>query len=537
MRIKTESQGFYHRDRFRLLPLGRPKMRRQTGVLAAFLIGVAVPLPAGAVLYTQDMIFQTENQSIWSDTDTAFRPFNFDESWGKSWDETSTVGRIETATIAGHDFESGVSFTAASKGKVEMKVNAFLESGTVDISYPRRFTFEYPERVEPGERFSLGISHSRPPLFGSPRMEIDGPTAGASVDLVTELSAKLSGRACAVVGCEKATLINIDFKPTLELAAFGPNQQGDVQLRLLGVPAPLFGKEFNIASGTASLRVDLPNLDAQSNPFTTGDTIRAAAEDDVFTFLLDVDDLLLFFVPFAPPLEVDFSHYTGFQVEGAVFDAEVGPQFGIRQEFEFDPRFLVELEFDREVMVPFRTNILKKEILVPVTKLSIPLLDSGYQEMIDLVMPDDGFPLSVTPTFKIAPVFRNKTDFWVQGFFKAEALSVSVDPPLVDTVWEVGPVWKVEDDFLRSTIFTELDILELGGFEPLLGDGLVVMPTGAAFISGEDPGASAPGAGPGSVGMVTEPETRTLFMIGMLLTILIQRRRDRQTDFCPKCVS
>ncbi|HEB77103.1 MAG TPA: hypothetical protein ENI90_01065, partial [Methylothermaceae bacterium] len=400
-----------------------------------------MPLSAHATTYTQDVFFETgTRQSIWKDTSSSLlKPFSFDESWEQTWNATDTVS-------SGNDEDRSDDlflFTASSNGKVGLDVKASLEAGTVDVDYPTRFTLEYPDTIQPGELFTIRLSHSKPPTV-TRQMNILGPKLSASADLFLDLEASASGRACfpfvSENTCKEGTFVDIDWSPRLELASFKPNQQGDVRLNVLGVTAPLFGNDLELANGTVTIRVDLPDLDAGSISFVTGDTLKAKAEDDVFTFSLDIDDIMTFFLDKAPPLELNTVPIAGFQIDGAIFDAGVGPQFGITQKFEFGPQFMVDLEFDREVKAPvFLPGF--GNVIVSSRKWSGILPKASSSTIgVPLYMPDDGDPLRITPTFRILDDanFTNTTEFWVQGLFETKVLSLTVDPPFTDDDFTLG---------------------------------------------------------------------------------------------------
>jgi PEP-CTERM motif len=224
--------------------------------------------------------FTTANdRSIWSEGPGLSIDMP-DQFVGFDWDIGDSVGDItELCPPVGPCAKFGVKIGAETTGKVGFGYGLKLDSGTFDLQYPGRATFDIntgngDPRTTPitiASSFASAETISFPLQVGQiesrrgPQLQVTGPTAQASVDLFAELDAFAGATVCVTVCYGPA--LDVSGNGSQELAAINRNNDGQVRIKGDVVAE---NQPVTLLDGLVVASLSIPDLDASSKTTSGG---------------------------------------------------------------------------------------------------------------------------------------------------------------------------------------------------------------------------------------------------------------------------
>jgi hypothetical protein len=246
--------------------------------------------------------------------------------------------------------------------------------------------------------------------------------------------------------------------------------------------------DVGVELSMGDITIEAATLFLEDDTFSAG-ALQASGAANLARIELDADFLGSILLGL-PPV---FGASAGLSVAGFdiasfsydIIDVDIGPQFSVRQDFEFIPELWVAMEFDKPVVIGGVTT----------TQHSMPVgttLDVVFDDA------DSGGTLDVRTSYFLKNQFRNTTDLQVAPFVDAVALAASFDTflgtifdaALFDFAPIVGPAATV------ATIFDQT--YSLGGFGNVPGQTLNLVFNQPPAINPEDLVLSAAAVNEGS---------------------------------------
>jgi hypothetical protein len=426
-------------------------------VLAILALSIGLPRQSQAQ-YVQNEAFTFEalNQSMWGGSGPASA--SYQQFLGLTWDTQLSLGGIggsENQTVipggclpwpannvcwdpVTADTRTGMKITASTNGSIGLNVGATLNKGSVDVTLPEQATLSTGvlDNHAPGSTFTIGTAYAIDP---SATMHTEFPSIEAYADFVFDVYAGGEIQACLIaVGCSTSSgsIIDVNWRP--ELAAF--NRNGDGEVRVLGIDVPLEGEY-----GGVDFAFSVPNL--LTDAAASAATLQSSGNAYFLDLSVNVPALVAEVVAGAgAAFEGDFygMHYT-------TFGADLGPEFGIGQEFTFEAAPWTTLTFstpvsrvvDQEICVLGVCVTIPDVVLPPALSWSAPL---GTD--FDFVFPD-AMTLDVTPTYWLKNALNVNTDFLAR--LGLDLTVLSLDTPL----GTLGPVYH--DSYQTDPVSIGLD--------------------------------------------------------------------------------
>ncbi|GAK54846.1 hypothetical protein U27_01677 [Candidatus Vecturithrix granuli] len=387
---------------------------------------------AYAASYSQDLTFETSDQSMWSSGSSfiidysKFWPFfewnvNPDPVGGFVGGKVTIVpagcapwwlggGCWDAVTI---DTTTGAEVDTATDGEIGLEFGFKLDSGSVNVSYPVNVELIYPENVQPGETFTISSQYSvNPAAFFTTNF----PELQTYADLIFDVYASIQAELCAAGACTSGG-VTLDVNKALEIFAF--NRDGNGQLSLFGevyadleegVEIPLGIEVEDVGTvDLGTMTVWMPDIDTTGS-LTGGDTLSSTGSDDAFYVGLDVDSIATTLMGL-PSLEG-----SAWVIDYNILDVILGPDFDIEQAFSFNPNLTISLDLGTGEVVEF-----------------------PFGGSVEIMMPYED--LNITPTFSIARnTFNSETDL---GIGLAGSIAM-LDASLPDFDLSIGPLFKKE---------------------------------------------------------------------------------------------
>jgi hypothetical protein len=242
-------------------------------LLSLTLLAVLTPTAALATTIEVDALFGANSRSIWSagpgfSHDTGPRFLGPDP-----WSVGKKIGGVECFLGACAGAEIG----ATTSGKAGVGYGLKVDSGTFDIQYPLRATFDFPSSVAVGAGsvptvtvhtaqapMPLGAvlptSPGGPLAFRTAQLQVRGPALQAFVELAAEFHAFAGARVCIVI-CTGPALGPIDVGDSKEIAAI--NRGGDGAIRVLGTTVAK-NQSVSALGGLVNARFNIPDLSSSS---------------------------------------------------------------------------------------------------------------------------------------------------------------------------------------------------------------------------------------------------------------------------------
>ena len=438
---------------------------------------------AYAASYTQDLTFETFDQSMWGSGASFI--IDYSKFWGVSWNESVNLGGIVGDEcwreclwgwcweICNPIPETGVEVWAATNGTVGLDFGFKLDGGSVNVNYPVGIELIYPEEAKPGDVITISSQYTVDPTA---YFTTNFPEIQTYLDLVIDVYAGIGGDACIAGACVGGS-VALDIEKTFELLAF--NRDDDGKFRLLGDPVAgfQFGEPYDFDYGDVT--VWIPDIET-TGTLDGDDTLTSEGESDLLQLTADIDKIATTLAQAAglpvPDLEGDIKGF----IEYNLLDIHAGPDFDIKQQFSFDPDLMIRLDLGTGGVVEF------------------PLGGSTQ-----IVMPS--YDLDLTPTFSIAGnTFSNDT---LLGLGLAASISMlQASVPLLEELGlpgTIGPLYQGDWGF---------DLFDVSLFWPN-------NPLEFALLGFQDFQTAA-----FTVKVVPEPGTFILLGIGLISVIAMKRR-------------
>lgn len=439
---------------------------------------------AYAASYTQDLTFETFDQSMWTPGSSLL--IKYSNFWGPSWD----IPKIELGEIVGDECwstcvwgycweicnpipETGVEVWAETHGRIGLDFLFQMDSGSVNVNYPVGIELIYPEEAKPGDVITISSQYTVDP---NAYFTTNFPEIQTYLDLVVDIYAGIGGDACVAGACVGGNTA-LDINKAFELLAFNRGEDGE--FRFLGDPVAdfQFGEPYDFDWGDVT--VWIPDIDT-TGTLDDDNTLTSEGESDLLQLTADVDKLLTTLAQAAglpiPDLEGDIKEF----IEYNLLDIHAGPDFDIKQQFSFDPDLMIRLDLGTGGVVEF------------------PLGGSTQ-----IVMPS--YDLDLTPTFSIAGnTFSNDTLLGLGLVASISMLQASV--PLLEDLGlpsTIGPLYQNDWGF---------DLFDVSLFWPN-------NPLEFALLGFQDFQTAA-----FTVKAVPEPDTFMLLGVGLISVIAMKRR-------------
>ncbi|MCI0680920.1 MAG: PKD domain-containing protein [Gemmataceae bacterium] len=234
--------------------------------------------------------------------------------------------------------------------------------------------------------------------------------------------------------------------------------------------------DVGVELSMGEITLEAATLFLEDNTFSAG-ALQATGSANLARIELDAD----FFGSILLGLPPVFGATAGLSVAGFdiasfsydIIDVDIGPQFSVRQDFEFTPELWVAMQFDQPVVIGGVTT----------TQHSMPVgttLDVVFDDA------DSGGTLDVQTSYSLKNQFRNTTNLQVAPFVDAVALAASFDTFLGtvfdDALFDFAPI--VGPAATVATIFDQT--YQLGGFGNVPGQTLSLVFNQPPVINPED---------------------------------------------------
>ncbi len=362
--------------------------------------------------YTTSLVFETTDQSMWASGDAFVLDYN--KFLGPQWNERGSIGGIEE-TWAG---DYGAEIWGATSGRVGFDVNAHMDSGSVNVTYPVGINLSYPDKAKPGETFTISSSYVVNPGAG---MTTNFPEANISVDAVFDFYAALGYKAC-VIWCTEGSITLINTKNTYPILDI---DTGDT-----------FSSDIG---GFGSVTATFPDINTTGT--LNGNLLASSGEDDFLNLTFDIDRAVTVFtgIPFSGSvLGISYN----------LLNVDAGMILAATQEFSFVPNLMVGFEFENGYTASMRVG------------------DSA-----SFIFPEGVGDMDVTPTFWLENTFYNDTGMRIDPQFGVDALSLS------GYGVNIGPLYSYDwrGDGLELGIFS--DDFELQGFDSFTTENFSIQAT------------------------------------------------------------
>jgi hypothetical protein len=358
-------------------------MRRFTGLFALIAILLSLASVQAQQTYSQPVTFSTSNQSMWSPS-LGTAGYSYDLPLTRSWFLIDGSSSYRHVPILGR-FGGGASII--SFGKAGLDFNAYATSGSVDVSYPLTLTLTYPDSgtLSPGQTFT--VSSAWVPTGGT--LNTHSPDAGVSLNAILQsnpldIYVKAVAFSHNVISDE---VVNIPL---------------DINKRLFDSHTLTQGST-DIVPGILSVAYHLPVVTTKGGPSAGGTAISTSGQDDFLTITGDISNALAKLLDL-PPFAGGFSKgykYANCFVNYAFLDLQAQIPIALAQNFQFTPQPTVTLNLSSGSPVTFQAG-----------------------QSVQLTMPADGSPLTVTPSVGLNNQFTNRTHVKVGGQLNFTLLDV-----------------------------------------------------------------------------------------------------------------
>ncbi|RLJ21836.1 hypothetical protein DJ031_02185 [bacterium endosymbiont of Escarpia laminata] len=363
--------------------------------------------------------FETTDQSMWGPGNALVG--DYEKFIGIKWDESESAGEITNVTIIpggctwwGYCWGPttvpvGAEVYAKTNGRIGLEIDAKWDTGSVNVSYPMLQHIRMPTYIDAKDTFTISTSYDT--SFFSPEMKTNFPEMHLSVEAALEMFAAVGGEVCAG-GCvsDEFELFNIDKS-----------------LPLVDITSAV-STTIDFPAGIGSIYAAFPDINTTS--IQVGELLESHGSDNFLELDIDLDRLIT--NAFAlPPLEGGFNKL-GIDFAYNILDVEAGLDFGIQQDFWFEPIPMVSFD-----MGALGTKTVK--------------LGDTFSDK----MPDHNVPIQLE--FWLDNLFHNKTSLLISPNMSVDALEV------VLAGHEMGPLLKW-DDSIDFTIPLFESTYRLGGF-------------------------------------------------------------------------
>lgn len=414
------------------------------------------PPDSSSTTTSGNVVFETNDQDIWSPVTGSSDMVSWDLFTPQSWDEsTPTIGHFQT--FGSKKFASktiGIGMDMGTSGHLEMFSQVDDLKGTVDVTYPGNVDLTHADinSFLAGETTDVSSAWQL-----SPSATIDAQTTG-DLELLLDmgLNTFLTTEACLLDGCSDlfdVNSINFDTTPTVLFAFDDSNAVNSVPefvQRALFKSSAVFSS-IDVEPSTSSVNVATGVVTADdTNLFST----MAIDIDKIFTTLVTAGLGCPSFP--SPPCVTLGEHFSidKTTLSWDYFDATSDIDFIAEQQLTFDTNVLVKLDFDRPV-----AGVLGS--LVDVTSDGTGVTSATYRsgDSISVTFPEDEIdPITVTPTVLLDPTETKLHNFakvstdsdvtMTAGFADYSIQSFQVFPPFTFEYPHILGHWHCHDRIL-----------------------------------------------------------------------------------------
>lgn len=356
----------------------------QLAILGVFFLAGQPALASLLTSYSDSYTLKTTNQSMWSSGNQASWNFNsglLGGAWGTyagnspvSKGVNAITGSANAVIIPGvcfgllgctsdvtGDTRTGASVNVTSSGQAGVVVTAHANGGAIGAVLPMTTVLQFDDRG--AGKFHIGGTNAIGP---GANITSSAPSFKAGIDGVINMENHIAATGCVIgAGCSSTSrdanllagqfnILAIDTTKTKPISAFGADLSifefnKDISIRAGGVSCPS-GDCQSVPVSTPQVAVArLDRLLDHSNASLSGNTLSMSNNQTVVSLTADITGILQYAmgVPFDalnPAIDLGVASVTG-----SVVDVRAGINLGITQSFDFVPRLLATLTFDKPV--------------------------------------------------------------------------------------------------------------------------------------------------------------------------------------------
>ena len=304
-----------------------------------------------ALVITNEVQFDQMGLSMWKDGQQ-FRAEARDQIFER-WDVSLPTTDIGVGKLA-----------AFSKGGAGLLVGAGVSGGGIDLALPVTSRFELPDQIVSGQTFTVRSSGG---LKNSAQITAFAPSFDASIYALVDISSGVSFDGKWFIP-NANTGDKLNLKWAAELLAFDSDADKPLSIGGYDIPAIGYDKEYHIRGNTNVLQytlgsgteikienkpiigdVELHKLTDQIGGEVTGNSISLSSNQPVFNLGISLPGFMETYLNSPGLLRNTIGLVPSTSLEYKLFDMELGPAFGMAQQFDFNTNLKLELQFDRPV--------------------------------------------------------------------------------------------------------------------------------------------------------------------------------------------
>ena len=344
-----------------------------------------IPTVAHALVITDNLQFESSNQSMWSEGGTA--EWSVETFVGTKWGTyagEAAVNKSIGLDVGAASVRGGIK----SSGEIGIVPWAKASGGNIDISLPTQASITFPDSVSANTYFKVSTSSS---IQSSANIVASAPNFKAGVDGLINMDNRLYGKAATFAGCgtfgvESCTWsggVDVDlFAGRFSLLGFDTTE--DDPLSIFGVNLPLISFDhkylihvpagpaypfiYDADTGTTTPPftpvigdIIIHNLEEKSGGLIDGDQLSLSSYQGIFEAKLSITGVLETLLGSPGVLQNEITVYENsikdIKAGYTLADVSTGPILGMQQDFNLDPNLAVRLEFDKPVTRLERTQV------------------------------------------------------------------------------------------------------------------------------------------------------------------------------------
>jgi hypothetical protein len=335
-------------------------------ITLALAAGLTFSGAAQALVISNSLLFESENQSMWSEGGAA--EWSVETFLGTKWGTYAGGSAIDKSLgldVGAASVRAGIK----TSGEIGIVPWASASGGGISISLPAQATVTLPDSVRANTYFKVSTSNLIQPGYS---ILASAPSFKAGVDGLFNMDNRLYGEAATFIGCGTFGLnscewdggVNVNLHAgRFSLLGFDTTETNPLRIFGLGVPGIVFDNQYLIHNSdtgttlpTAILgNVIVHNLDDKSGGVLNGDELSLSTYQGIFEAKISITGVLeTVLFPGTPGLlrheRMIYENsikdiYAGYTLA----DVSTGPIFGMQQDFSLDPNLAVRLAFDKPV--------------------------------------------------------------------------------------------------------------------------------------------------------------------------------------------
>ena len=406
-------------------PSGRSWMLASAGLASALVSTSAAAVDFSAIFSLKGQSVYAPGAAIDVDINKRLGPpaFSFGKEYGAILDPCLVV-KCPTGVRAGAD----------TNGNFGLNYGARFNSGSYDLLYPVIAHIAEPAvgSTTVATPFTLGTSF-KIPGYGAPahqellngqrmvaKLTTHSPTLQAYVDLDARFHAFVGAQYCVAGVCKGPALDPPDVNLSRPLASINRNNDGRIQVgdQIVGLK-----KYFSTLDGNLTARLNIPNIDAVSNPSSSAaNNLRSFGRDSVVSLGANVGNMVSKAVGI--PL-VGNAAGIGYNL----LSVNAGIGFDVAQTISVALTPIETFNF----LSPVRRLLTDGTWSAPTSQVAVPLGEN-------LVLKSNVRNLGVVPSTSLEVRVSNQTDLIVQGDFNVQALAADIYGLKIGPLYDSGAV-------------------------------------------------------------------------------------------------